>query len=174
MSQEYQIRTPDELDRVWLNDLMDRANTGDREAIAELRKFVDKNPQLWRNLGDMASHAEKSWIGLICSQDPLLVESLLRETERKRQELLGDSYRPVEKILVDQIIATELELRHREQQRATGSGGTARQKSAILKSAESAHRRLMQATRTLEQIRAMPKQSAGRPSLRVVRAADAS
>jgi hypothetical protein len=168
------FRPQDEQDRANLMAVVDRANTGDPNAIAELRAILDANPHIWRKLGDMAYHAKTSWISLLSSDNSLLVESLVRETARLRADLVGDGDRPLEKMLIDQIVSIHLEVRYREQRFADHVGLTLKQESLNIKALESAHRRLMQATKTLEQIRSMPKQKASRPSLRVVQAADAS
>jgi hypothetical protein len=168
------FRPQDEQDRANLQAVIDRANKGEQEAITELRTFLDENPHIWRAIGDMAFHAETSWIGLISQKNRLLVESLARETERMRQDLLGESASALEKMLVDQIITIHLEVRYREQRFASTSGLTLRQESLRIKALESAQRRLMQAMKTLEQIRTMTNRSASCPPLRLFKTADAS
>jgi hypothetical protein len=168
------FRPADVPDPAWLKDLVDRANSGELTAVAELRTFLDENEHVWRRLGDMGAHAENFWINLISSKNRLLVESVTREIDRMRQELLGESASPVEKLLVDQIVANHLEVRYREQQLSSGSGVTAKQKSATLKAAESAQRRYLHAVKTLEEIRGLAKKQTSPAPLRLLRTSDAS
>ncbi len=174
MNDSVPFRAADALDPAWLKDLVDKANSGELTAIAELRTFLNENPHIWRRLGDMGAHAENYWINLISSQNRLLVESVTRETERMRQDLLGESSSAVEKLLVDQIVATQLEVRYREQQLSSGSGVTVTQKSATLKAAESAQRRYLQAVKSLEEIRGLAKKRTSPAPLRLLRTSDAS
>jgi hypothetical protein len=97
----------------------------------------------------------------------------LCEDERCFQALLAESYRLVERPLIDKIMTTRLDARYREQRFASSSGLSLRQESMRIKALESAQRRLMQATKTLEQIRTMTNRSARHPAPRLLKTADA-
>src|SRR4051812_41219475 len=56
--------------------LVARANQGERLAIERLKKFLDLNPHIWERAGDLTAVAERAWVELIAGQDVLKTESV--------------------------------------------------------------------------------------------------
>ena len=104
-----------------LRDLIERAQRGDQTAMPELRQLLDKSPQLWEQIGDLAKHVETAWIKLLAANDLLTQECLHREAERRRTELLGDEPTPIERHLIETIVASWLQLKHAEIQMGRNS-----------------------------------------------------
>ena len=104
-----------------LSDLVDRAGCGDESALPELRPLLDKTPELWMRVGDLAKHTETAWIRLLAGNDRFTQECLHREAERRRVELLGDDPTPIERHLIETIVASWLQLKHAEIQMGRNS-----------------------------------------------------
>jgi hypothetical protein len=159
--------------RAWLDGLVARANTGDPEAVAELRALLDANPELWRRIGDLGGHAEAAWVGLVARGDRLIAESVRREADRLRAELLGERPSPVERLLADQVVVTHLELRYHQLRAADAPGVTRGQKSAADGRLAGAQRRHLAALRLLAAVRKLLAQPGARSKLRVFPAGEA-
>ncbi len=56
----------------------------------------------------MATRAERAWISTISDGDRLLKESLWLEADRLRRDLLSDRDTSVERLLIDQIVVTQI------------------------------------------------------------------
>lgn len=146
-------------DRAWLQALVRRANGGDSEALAGVREFLDRNPQVGRAIAGMGARVEKAWVRRIACDDVLVAESLAREADRLRAELLGDSPTATVRLLVDQVVVSLLELRYRQLEASMPSvaakGETAKQAARL----DSAHRRHIHALKTLEVVRGLKRKS---------------
>ena len=119
------------------------ANQGDPLALARLREFLDANPALWRRLGDLELLAEIFWLELIAQGEVLARESIRRESDSLREELLGTTATPDEQLA--------LEVQYLQMRCAEVSGGTGVQIGLLLKRLDGAERRYVAAleTRTL-------------------------
>jgi hypothetical protein len=153
MSETVQFPAGETGDLASLEDLTRRANAGDPAAIARLSEFLAENTAFSQKDRSMATHAEPGWISTISDGDRLLKESLLLEADPLRRDLLSDHDTPVERVLIEQIVVTQLEARARQTQLANSPGITGRQQTAMLKAAESADRRMTQAVKTLQIVR---------------------
>jgi hypothetical protein len=159
-------------DRAWLDGLVARANTGDPGAVAGLRAFLDANPDLWRRIGDLGGHAEAAWAGLVARGDRLIAESVRREADRLRAELLGERPTAVERLLADQVVVTHLELRYQQLRAADAPGVTRGQKSVADARLAGAQRRHLAAVRMLAAVRKLTGRAGVRSKLRVFQAGD--
>ena len=99
-----------ELDEI--RALLTRAAGGDREALPELRAALDRRPELWRTLGDLAAHVELAWIAEVAGANPALAEVLARKVAALKRELGGPSPSALERLLVDRVAACWLQLHH--------------------------------------------------------------
>jgi hypothetical protein len=140
-------------DRKWLTAVVARANGGDPEAAAEVRRFLDANPELAGKLGDLAWHTESALTGLIAGGNALAAEAIRRESDRLREELRGDGSSPLEKLLVDQVVATHLHVRHLQLLAAQSPGQTRGQSTSLTKRLESAQRLHAGAIKSLVTVR---------------------
>ena len=136
-----------------LQQLVERARQGDRTVLPELRKALDENPDIWQAAGDLAKHAEATWVRLISKDDLLIHESIQRELDRRRQELAGEDPTPLEKQLVDRIIACWLALQHAELMAASMAEHTLPQREHYLKRLDAAERRHTAAVSQLTKVR---------------------
>src|SRR4051794_16064316 len=97
-----------------LGRLLERARQGDEAVLPQLREFLDTRPELWRRYGDLALHARQAWIGLIAGTDLALRESIARRVDELGRELAGVRPSPMERLLVERIVANWLQLEHAE------------------------------------------------------------
>lgn len=137
--------------------LMVRAHKGDEGALPKLRKILDVAPSLARELLDPAKVAERSAVGLYASKDDLLArEAILRVLEQMRSELEGEEPTPLERLLVERVVATWLQVQCYETLYAqnatkmTMAWGEHHQRRI-----DRAHNRHLSAIRALAQIRRM-------------------
>ena len=64
-----QTKTPCKTRQEALESVIKKANAGDQRALSTLRKFLDQEPQIWNEVGDIAKIAERAWIKLIAKGD---------------------------------------------------------------------------------------------------------
>jgi hypothetical protein len=93
-----------------LRALLERARLGEAAAVPALRAALDEHPELWQRFGDLASHAERSWIDLIAGTDRFLADALGRKVGALAAELAGPDPTPLEKLLAARITANWLQV----------------------------------------------------------------
>jgi hypothetical protein len=136
-----------------LRELIERAQSGDQSAMPELRELLDDTPELWQQVGDAAKHVEVAWVKLLSGNDLLTQECLYREAERRRTELLGDNSTPIERHLVETIVASWLQLQHAEIQMADSREAPERRLNFLHRRLESAQKHHRAAINQLVKIR---------------------
>lgn len=105
--------TPEHLSASALDEfqtLWDHARRGDENVLRKLRAMLDANSSLWKTFGDLAAHVEEAWIQLTAGEDFVVRESLRRTSQTLRMDLAGASPSPIERLLVDRITATRLQV----------------------------------------------------------------
>ena len=75
--------------RTLFRQLVERANQGEPEALIRLRKFLDVNPSIWEQAGDLTTVAERAWTERIAGADRLAAESVKRRIARLKADLTG-------------------------------------------------------------------------------------
>jgi len=90
--------------------LVKLANGGDEQALTKLREMLDTNPQIWRSIGNLAQHAQAALIRTIANGNQLITESLQRKADELRGELTGASPTALERLAIERVVATYLEL----------------------------------------------------------------
>jgi hypothetical protein len=136
-------------------EVVARANQGERLAIDRLKSFLDLNPHIWGQAGDLAAVAERAWAELIAGQDVFRTESVKRRLAELKDQLKGPHPTALEALLVDLVGVAWLGVQHAEIQAASPAGGSLDQAAFRLKRAESSQKRLLAATKTLATLRAL-------------------
>jgi hypothetical protein len=90
--------------------LLERAKKGDRSVLPKLREALDADPRIWQNYGDLAQQSEASLIVLAAGENILLAESLQRKLSALKEDLGGPSPSPLERLLVERVTATWLQV----------------------------------------------------------------
>lgn len=86
------------------DELVQRANGGDRQATGELRRLLDQHPEIWRRLGDLAAAAGTAFLNMASQDNQLVKGSISRYVRDLRKELLGPSPTPLERIAVERLV----------------------------------------------------------------------
>ncbi|MBI1248160.1 hypothetical protein GC197_10015 [bacterium] len=150
-----------------LNAKLKLANGGDKEAISWLRNFLDDNPLVWQHVGDLSAVSERAWIALISNGDALFSESIRQKLTVLKEELMEESASAMDKLLVDSVLATWLEIHYLRSVDANNKQRTITQASLLMKRLESAQRRHHAAMKDLVQFRKLMPNRAGLPGLRI-------
>ena len=136
-------------------ELVKRANAGDDDALAMMRKTLDSNPEIWQSVGDLAKHAQQSMVKLIAGGNKLVSESLLRKAAEMKTELSGPSPSKIEDLAVERIVACWLEMEYLATAYPVAKGETLGQARFVLKQKESSERRFNAAMKSLTTLRAL-------------------
>jgi hypothetical protein len=95
-----------------LRRAVQHAEEGDVSVLPVLRRLLDENPAVWQRYGDLAEQAELAWLNLACGTNFALRESLTRRLAQLRAELGGETASPLERLLVDRVVAGWLQTHH--------------------------------------------------------------
>ena len=87
-----------------------RAKRGDATALPRLRELLTEHPALWQHYGDLSKQAEAAWADSTAGPDLHLRECLLRRAEALREELGGPTPSPVERLLVERVVACWMQM----------------------------------------------------------------
>ena len=93
-----------------IQGVLAKAKVGDASVLPQLREILDKNPSLVKHYGSLARHAEAAWIALAGGANLYMRESFARGAEARRAELTRPGAPPVEKLLVERVVACDLQL----------------------------------------------------------------
>jgi hypothetical protein len=140
-----------------LKALIVRVRDGDEGAVPRLREILREAPELARRFVDPAIQTQRSMIETYAGGDsPVVRETLPHTLEALRVELGGGYPSPLERLLVERIAATWLQLHYFETLYAQNiSNLTIVQSEFHQKRIDRAHRRHLSAVKTLAQIRKM-------------------
>jgi hypothetical protein len=136
-----------------LNSLLQRARQGDEGVLPELRHLLDRKPEIWRHYGDLALHAVRSWTSLIAGEDLTLRESIARKVDELGREIGGTEPTPLERLLIDRVVVTWLQLQHAEVAACQSLKSSPQLGDFWLKRQNSAHRRFLTSVGALVMLR---------------------
>jgi hypothetical protein len=136
-----------------LNSLLQRARHGDEGVLPQLRHLLDRKPEIWRHYGDVALHAIRAWTSLIAGEDLTLKESIARKVEELGREIGGTEPTPLERLLIDRLVVTWLQVQHAEVAACRSLKSSPQLGDFWLKRQNSAHRRLLMSVGALAMLR---------------------
>jgi hypothetical protein len=135
-----------------LQVLVTAAKYGDDNAIIQIRKCLDKHPEIWQRVGDLAAHAESLLIEIIADGNAMVVESMEREVRRLKTELSEGEPGPLERLTIQRIVACWLNCQYVD--RATLAADAAGSRATAWgKRQEAAERRYQLAIKSLDMVR---------------------
>jgi hypothetical protein len=136
-----------------LQRLVERAEQGDASVLGELRAALDRNTWVWERYGDLAQQSQAAWLLLIAGSNLMLQESTRRKAEQLKAELIGPGPSPLERLLVERVIACWLQTNYADAAYAQLKGNAPGQHAAALRRQGAAQQRYLQAMRALVTIR---------------------
>ena len=129
-----------------------RAGGGDQAALPRLRALLDETA-MWRRLGDLAAHAELTWIGHVSGTDLALKEMLARKLGALKAELGGPAPSPLERLLVDRIAINWLMVAFADIEAAGTKDGDPRRANLAMKRQTQAMQRYATGIKALATVR---------------------
>jgi hypothetical protein len=131
-----------------------RAHEGDKTVLPALREALDEMPELARRFVDPANQAERIMVHNYAGDELLVKEAMPRTLKLMREELAGKDPSPLERLLVERVVATWFQLQYFESLYAQNMGKlTIAQAEFYQKRLDRVHRRHLSAIRTLAQVR---------------------
>ncbi len=158
--------------RLDFDRLTQAADAGDEAALAELKRLLDEQPEIWRSVGDLARHAGEALIGRIANGSQLVAESLRRRVRELKDELTGDGPSQLLTLAADRVVACWLESQYAQtrcplaEPRAAGSKAVLAYRRAADKRYETALRSLL-LVRQAEAADKTSRRPRGRPQNRL-------
>jgi hypothetical protein len=95
-----------------LKKLLQRARNGDEKTLPAVREIFRDPAAVERLGGNLAWQAEYSLVRAALGEDLVAREALTRKLELLRAELNGPASTPLERLLVDRVVACWLQLHH--------------------------------------------------------------
>jgi len=90
--------------------LLEQAEQGDVTVLPALRQVLDATPQLWRDIGDLAKHAELTLVQHATGNNLLLREALDRKLQALKTELREAGDGVLHGLLIERVVLGWLEL----------------------------------------------------------------
>ena len=140
-----------------IREIVRRAERGDKAVLPVLREICELGPELANVYGDLAKRAQRELIAAMAGEDLLMRETVPCKLKAMKEELAGPSPTPLEKLLVERIVACWLALQHAEllwTQRSSGRVSV-QELDFYERHLDRAQKRYLSAIRTLAQIRKM-------------------
>jgi hypothetical protein len=136
-----------------LRKLLERAQKGDELTLPVVRKMLEV-PGFVDLCGNLARQAELSLIKAAAGDDLAFKEALIKKMEMLREELAGPSPTPLERLLVERIVACWLQVQDADIRYAHGQKDcTLEQGEYRQRRMDQAHKRYLSAIKTLATVR---------------------
>jgi hypothetical protein len=91
-----------------VQEIVRRAETGDENALPELRTILDDCSEIWREASSLEDQTRETWIRLMVGKDLFRRETIERRVAAMRSEMTGPDSSALERLLVDQILCSWL------------------------------------------------------------------
>ena len=109
--------------------------------------------EYFEHAGDLALMAQHTWLDLLSDTDLFLRETVERKLGEMRIELAGADPSPLEKLLVERVVACWLQINHTDTIFAGNQSSSESVRKELLKRQESAQHRYVYAIKQLAQLR---------------------
>jgi hypothetical protein len=133
--------------------LVKRARKGDRTALPGLREVLCRPGFVDLLGGNLAQQAERSFIEAAAGNNLLFKETLTRKLEELRAELAGPNPTPVEKLLVERVVACWLQVQDADMRYAQAKDLSLRWLEYYQHRMDRAHARFLAAVKALAAVR---------------------
>lgn len=95
-----------------IDAVVKRADRGDEKALIVTGRLIDGLPELWDAYGNLATAAEGALVDLYAGRSAVTRQVLQRKLADMRVELAGPRASPLEKLLVERVVACWLQSYH--------------------------------------------------------------
>jgi len=95
-----------------IDEATKRADRGDKSALAVIAQVFDLVPSVWESYGNLAAAAENALVELWAGDSALTRAGLRRKLAAMRGELAGPEASPLERLLVERVVACWLQSYH--------------------------------------------------------------
>lgn len=95
-----------------LQVLLEKASQGDRNVLPELKQAFDDHPELAAQMGDLVWHAQESLLALVAGSCLTVREAIGRQAAALRQRLAATATSELEKLLIDRVVISWIEVYH--------------------------------------------------------------
>jgi hypothetical protein len=136
-----------------LEQLVLRAEQGDKDVLPALRQALDAHPEVWQNYCQLGAMAEAAWLQMMAGDNVMMFESWRRQVEQLKAEVAGESASPLERLLAGRVGAAWLQVQCADAGGVVVQGGRPADEATALRRQDAAHRRLLGAIKTLAVVR---------------------
>lgn len=138
---------------VELMQLFQRASTGDEATVPRLRELLKKPEAVGLLGGDLAEQVILSFTKSMGGKNIGFREAVQRKLELLRAELAGDNPTPVERLLVERVVACWLQVQDAELRSAQHNDPTIKQADFHQRRLDATNRRFLAAVKALALVR---------------------
>jgi hypothetical protein len=135
--------------------VVDRANTGDAEALKELRQLLHDNATIWQQLGDLPKFARESMLTAIAGKNQATRESVRLAADSIFGELTTESCSPIVRLGADRVVSCWLVCHFVDMLHPIPQGATVAQKRYHLALKSSAQKRYSESLRSLATLKTL-------------------
>jgi hypothetical protein len=140
-----------------LNELVRKAEEGDRESVPEIREILRESPELAWRLMDYGKMAEWHFIQRMTRDEDLVSKEILEcQLAAMREEIVGENPSTIERLLAERIVLTWLQIQLFEGLYAANmqkKSTSIKEDNYHQKRLDQAHRHHLSAIRMLAQVR---------------------
>ena len=136
-----------------LRKFLARAQGGDASTLPALRRMLQVPSAVELFGGELACQAERSLVEAAAGKDLAFKEALLRKLELLRAELGGPNPAPVERLLVERIVACWLQVQDADVRYAQAKSLSLEWGDYYQRRMDRAHKRYLTAIKTLATVR---------------------
>ncbi len=137
-----------------LDAMLIAARRGCKEILPKLRQTLNDHPELWQHFGNLALHTQENWLQLIAGKNLYLAESLQLHLDAMRSELAGPKPSPLDRLLVDRILACHVQVLYFDAMETTDpTAENMRVARYRMDRRDQAHRQFLSAVRMLATVR---------------------
>jgi hypothetical protein len=136
-----------------LRKLVERAQNGDETTVPRIRELLKSPGAVGTFGGDLAELVVWSFTKSLVGKDVAFREAVIRKLELLRAELLGANPTPVERILVERVLACWLQVQAAELRAAQSTDTYLKQLDFQQRRMDATNRRFLSAVKTLALVR---------------------
>lgn len=97
-----------------LDDAIRAAELGDRQGLNIVRNYLNANPALWNESGDLATQAIRQWLHKTTDGDLFSREMVIKKVASIRNDLKTNNKDAFERLILDRVILSWLRLNYLE------------------------------------------------------------